>query len=62
MKVRLQSMPTPAPGQSPLYTGMVDCVKKTIQHEGVTAFYKVGARAQGGAGRGARPLLAASVA
>jgi hypothetical protein len=41
VKVRLQSMPTPAPGQSPLYTGMVDCVKKTVQREGPSAFYKV---------------------
>lgn len=33
-------MPIPAPGQPPLYTGMVDCVKKTITKEGPRGLYK----------------------
>ena len=33
-------MPTPAPGQPPLYTGMMDCVRQTIKSEGLGAFYK----------------------
>ncbi|RUP43685.1 mitochondrial carrier domain-containing protein [Jimgerdemannia flammicorona] len=40
VKVRLQTQPLPAPGQPPLYTGMADCVKKTLQKEGWTGFYK----------------------
>lgn len=35
IKVRLQTMPAPAPGQQPLYTGMVDCAKQTIARDGV---------------------------
>lgn len=41
VKVRLQSMPTPAPGQAPMYTSMMDCVRKTAASEGMGAFYKV---------------------
>ncbi|CAD5207357.1 unnamed protein product [Bursaphelenchus okinawaensis] len=40
VKVRLQSMPTPAKGQTQLYTGMIDCVKKTYKAEGFTGFFR----------------------
>ncbi|KAF8926605.1 mitochondrial carrier domain-containing protein [Dissophora ornata] len=40
VKVRLQTMPAPLPGQAPLYTGTLDCVKKTLAKEGVKGFYK----------------------
>jgi len=34
VKVRLQTMPVPGPGQAPLYAGAMDCVKKTVKAEG----------------------------
>jgi len=40
IKVRLQTMPLPKPGEAPMYTGAADCVKKTIKLEGVTGLYK----------------------
>ncbi|ORX93539.1 mitochondrial carrier [Basidiobolus meristosporus CBS 931.73] len=40
IKVRLQTQPTPAPGAAPLYTGTIDCVKKTLAKEGFSGFYK----------------------
>lgn len=40
IKVRLQTMPTPKPGQEPQYKGMLDCMKKTIQHDGFKGFYR----------------------
>ena len=40
IKVRLQAMPSVA-GEAPLYSGMVDCAKKTVQAEGFTGLYKV---------------------
>ncbi|PSN44535.1 Congested-like trachea protein [Blattella germanica] len=40
LKVRLQTMPQPAPGESPLYSSMMDCATKTIQREGVRGLYK----------------------
>ncbi|KAF8983541.1 Mitochondrial carrier protein ymc2 [Entomortierella lignicola] len=40
VKVRLQTMPAPLPGQAPLYTGTLDCVKKTLSKEGIKGFYK----------------------
>jgi solute carrier family 25 carnitine/acylcarnitine transporter 20/29 len=40
LKVRLQTMPTPAPGEAPMYTGMVDCVRKTVKSEGPLGLYK----------------------
>ena len=33
-------MPNPKPGEAPLYTGMVDCVGKTVKYEGVRRLYK----------------------
>lgn len=41
VKVRLQTMPKPAPGMKPLYTGALDCVKQTVSNEGFFALYKV---------------------
>ena len=39
-QVRLQTMPKPKPGETPLYAGTLDCVKKTVKHEGVRGLYK----------------------
>ncbi|RWS15672.1 mitochondrial carnitine/acylcarnitine carrier protein-like protein [Dinothrombium tinctorium] len=36
IKVRLQIMPKPAPGQPPMYTGTFDCAKKIFLNEGIT--------------------------
>lgn len=35
IKVRLQTMPKPAPGEAPLFTGTWDCAVKTVKREGV---------------------------
>ena len=40
IKVRLQTMPTPAPGQLPMFTGVFHCFKKTVKHEGFYGLYK----------------------
>lgn len=40
IKVRLQTMPRPAPGEPPVYAGTWDCVVKTVRREGVRGFYK----------------------
>ncbi|KAG0085605.1 Mitochondrial carrier protein ymc2 [Podila epicladia] len=40
VKVRLQTMPAPLPGQAPKYTGTLDCVKQTLAKEGIKGFYK----------------------
>jgi len=40
VKTRLQDMPKPKPGEAPLYTGALDCTKKTIQRDGVFGLYK----------------------
>lgn len=40
IKVRIQTMPTPAPGQRPLYKGTLDCVMQTLKKEGFSGFYK----------------------
>ncbi|KAK2176766.1 hypothetical protein NP493_642g00023 [Ridgeia piscesae] len=40
IKVRLQTMPTPPPGQAPMYSGMLDCTKKMFLKEGIRGFYK----------------------
>lgn len=40
IKVRLQTMPLPKPGEHPLYSGTLDCMKKTLAHEGPKGFYK----------------------
>jgi len=40
IKVRLQTMPAPAAGQSPLYKGTIDCAMQTIRKEGFFGLYK----------------------
>jgi len=40
IKVRLQTMPLPKPGEKPMYTGMWNCVVKTVKREGVFGLYK----------------------
>lgn len=40
VKVRLQTMPKPAPGEAPIFTGALDCVKKTVAKEGFLALYR----------------------
>ncbi|KAG5383511.1 hypothetical protein IGI04_034981, partial [Brassica rapa subsp. trilocularis] len=40
IKVKLQSQPTPAPGQPPRYTGAIDAVKQTVAAEGPKGLYK----------------------
>jgi len=40
IKVRLQTQPTPAPGQSVQYAGLMDCARKTIAKEGFLGLYK----------------------
>ncbi|KAH9381914.1 hypothetical protein HPB48_017294 [Haemaphysalis longicornis] len=40
IKVRLQTMPKPGPGELPRYTGTFDCAKKTIVREGFLGLYK----------------------
>ncbi|XP_023031567.1 congested-like trachea protein isoform X2 [Drosophila willistoni] len=40
IKVRLQTMPRPAPGEQPMYRGTFDCAAKTIKNEGVRGLYK----------------------
>lgn len=41
IKVRIQTMPRPAHGEQPLYTGPLDCLRKTVQKEGFFTLYKV---------------------
>jgi len=40
IKVRLQTQPTPLPGQPPKFSGAVDCFVKTARTEGVRGLYK----------------------
>nr|XP_043606155.1 mitochondrial carnitine/acylcarnitine carrier-like protein [Erigeron canadensis]XP_043606156.1 mitochondrial carnitine/acylcarnitine carrier-like protein [Erigeron canadensis]XP_043606157.1 mitochondrial carnitine/acylcarnitine carrier-like protein [Erigeron canadensis] len=40
IKVKLQSQPTPVPGQLPKYSGAIDAVKKTLAAEGAAGLYK----------------------
>ena len=40
LQVRLQTQPKPAPGQPAMYAGTLDCVKKTVKHEGIRGLYK----------------------
>ncbi|XP_076881439.1 mitochondrial carnitine/acylcarnitine carrier-like protein [Bidens hawaiensis] len=40
IKVKLQSQPTPSPGQLPKYSGAIDAVKKTLAAEGAGGLYK----------------------
>lgn len=40
IKVRLQTMPKPAPGEQPLFRGTWDCAVKTVKREGFLGLYK----------------------
>lgn len=40
IKVRLQTQPTPQPGQAPMYTGTADCAKQIVTKEGFRGLYK----------------------
>lgn len=40
IKSRMQQMPIPTSGESPMYTSMVDCFVKSIRAEGVRVVYK----------------------
>jgi len=40
IKVRLQTMPKPIKGESPMYSGTWDCAVKTVRREGFRGFYK----------------------
>jgi len=40
IKVRLQTQPLPKPGEALLYSGTIDCFKKTLAREGVKGLYK----------------------
>lgn len=40
VKVRLQTMPVPKPGEAAQYKGTFDCIKKTVSREGVKGLYK----------------------
>lgn len=40
IKVKLQSQPTPLPGQQPRYSGAIDAVRQTIAAEGPRGLYK----------------------
>ena len=39
-QVRLQTQPLPAAGEKPMYSGAMDCVKKTVAKEGPKGLYK----------------------
>ncbi|XP_005100578.1 mitochondrial carnitine/acylcarnitine carrier protein [Aplysia californica] len=40
IKVRLQTMPVPKPGEAPLFKGTFDCAMKTVRKEGFFGLYK----------------------
>lgn len=40
MKTRLMTQPTDAHGRGTLYSGMLDCARKTFREGGLAAFYK----------------------
>lgn len=39
IKVKLQAMPAPLPGQAPLYNGAIDALRKTVAAEGIKGLY-----------------------
>ena len=40
VKVRLQTMPQPAPGEAPMFTGTFDCARATVRKEGFRGLYR----------------------
>ncbi|EHB01072.1 Mitochondrial carnitine/acylcarnitine carrier protein [Heterocephalus glaber] len=40
VKVRLQTQPPSLPGQPPMYSGTIDCFRKTLIREGITGLYR----------------------
>jgi len=40
IKVRLQTMPQPSPGEAPMFTGTFDCARATVQKEGFRGLYR----------------------
>ena len=40
VKSRIQNMPVPKAGESPLYTGMLDCARKSVAAEGPMVLWK----------------------
>ncbi|CAB3232904.1 unnamed protein product [Arctia plantaginis] len=40
VKVILQTMPVPKPGEPPLYSGMIDCIVKSIQKDGFKSLFR----------------------
>ena len=40
IKVRIQTMPTPKPGEKPQFSGTFDCFSKTLRREGFTGLYR----------------------
>ena len=45
VKVRLQTMPRPLPGESPIFANTIDCFRKTVTREGFLALFKVSLQA-----------------
>ncbi|CAD7965563.1 unnamed protein product [Amoebophrya sp. A25] len=40
VKSRIQNMPTPKPGEAPLYTGMIDCCAKSVAADGPLVLWR----------------------
>jgi solute carrier family 25 carnitine/acylcarnitine transporter 20/29 len=40
VKVRIQTMPAPKPGEKPAFTGALDCMRQTVSKEGFVSLYK----------------------
>ena len=40
VKVRIQTAPVPGAGQTPIYSGTFDCIRKTFRGEGFRGFYR----------------------
>jgi solute carrier family 25 carnitine/acylcarnitine transporter 20/29 len=39
IKVNLQTMEKPKPGQAPMYTGAMDCARKIVAKDGVSIIF-----------------------
>ena len=40
IKVNLQTMEKPKPGEPPMYTGAMDCARKIVAKDGVSIFVR----------------------